>query len=71
MKSNVAKAIGIIEECRNTHILWRDFLEAEPSAADDMVRRKDAVGDMQHHERCIEDYDFVLDTLKNLGGKHD
>src|SRR3546814_13538721 len=45
--------------CRDTHNKWVQSLEHAPLHPED-----GEVGDIDHHLRCIENYDHVLDVLK-------
>ncbi len=59
---DVTKAIAIIEDSRRTHVEWAEWLERSP------LRREDGhVGDLDHHRRCIADYDHVLAVLRAGG----
>lgn len=64
-EDEVRRAIAVVESSRQTHVAWADFLrsgeEFEPTA--------DNIGDVDHHERCIADYDHVLSVLRRIGGR--
>ncbi len=55
----IAKAIAIIEDSRSTHVEWVESLQRNPLRAEDGY-----VGDIDHHRRCIADYDHVLAVLR-------
>lgn len=63
---DVRRAIAIVEDSRETHVLWAAYIRNYPDAAVRMVRRVDAAGDADHHANCIADYDHVLGVLRAL-----
>ena len=56
-------AIRIIKESRRTHVWWLDHLKGSGKPKDP----QGSVGDAEHHEKCIRDYDLVLAFLKEGG----
>lgn len=58
--SEVVRAIAIIEDSRQTHVTWRDWL-----AAGNAEPHPD-IGDVAWHQTCIDEYDHVLGVLRNL-----
>ncbi|HUW44782.1 MAG TPA: hypothetical protein VMW50_03210 [Dehalococcoidia bacterium] len=55
--SQLSEVIGYIEECRDIHILWVDYL-TENSEFD-----SSQVGDVQWHQEWVERYNETLDIL--------
>lgn len=67
--SQLDRAIEIVMSSRHTHVQWARWLRAAfrccdgcRTWAEDSV--KAGVGDVEHHERCIADYDVVLAVLR-------
>ena len=59
-----AAAIVYTEWHRESHVVWRDWLLAEPAYLDGDRLRRASVGDLDHHEKCIRQYDLVLQVLR-------
>lgn len=53
-------AIAIVEDSRQTHVAWRDWLVSRP---DDPAIAA-GVGDHTWHTECVENYDRVLAVLR-------
>jgi hypothetical protein len=51
-------AIATIEDSRYSHVAWRDALK------DGHELPHELIGDLAHHQKCIEGYDQVLDVLR-------
>ena len=54
---DLAAAICFLEHSKNTHENWAAWL------ADDKVASPDA-GDLEHHRRCILEYEHILDVIQ-------
>lgn len=56
------RAIEVVEHSRQTHVKWLEYQAKYP----DWDRRATGadVGDTEHHQRLIEDYDLVLAELR-------
>ncbi len=54
---DVAAAVCFLEHSKNTHENWAEWL------ADGKVASPDA-GDLEHHRRCILEYEHVLDVIQ-------
>ena len=52
--------IAIVEDSRETHVQWRDWLTKHPD--DPAVAA--GVGDLTWHTECVENYDRVLAVLR-------
>jgi hypothetical protein len=63
-KDEVAEAIEHVEHSRYTHVTWTSHLsEIDAPIGEPVVGN---VGDIEHHERCIRDYDQVLGVLQRV-----
>lgn len=54
-------AIAIVEDSRETHVQWRDWLAKHPN--DPAVAA--GIGDLTWHTECVENYDRVLAVLRD------
>lgn len=66
---DVSAAIATIEASRLTHVKWRDHWLAVRAYHDGAEcprceREAKVAGDLAHHERCIAEYDNVLEVLR-------
>lgn len=59
--SEVDRAIAIVADSRDTHLKWIAYLEHPQT--EQVV---DDVGDVNHHFKCVQDYDKVLNVLVKL-----
>ncbi len=59
---DVAAAICFLEHSKNTHENWAAWL------ADGKVASPDA-GDLEHHERCVLEYEHVLDVFQDAAAR--
>lgn len=59
---DVTEAIAIIEEARETHVLWADWQESDPDWRDQIT--PDDPGDSEHHRDWVTKYDQVLNVLR-------
>ena len=69
MTGDIKRSIGILERMRGTHIAWRDWQVAEPdawAAECKELPREEVVGDLDHHQGCIDDYDFIIGAIRSL-----
>lgn len=66
LKIETSKSIAFLERCRETHVLWRDWLTMNPEKARAIPERseEEIAGDLAHHIECIESYDEVLRLLR-------
>ncbi len=58
------KAIEIIKESIRTHKEWADFFRKYPLCQYDLQYAE--IGNIEHHERCIERYDEAIDEIEEL-----
>jgi len=58
--TDIEKSIQIIKKVRRTHELWIPWLGRHP------LYDTSVSGDIEHHKEVIEEYDFVIATLKKL-----
>lgn len=58
-------AQALIEDSRSTHVNWLHWQQATPDWREQTLDPVEA-GDEAHHQRCIAEYDFVLQVLKGL-----
>lgn len=62
--AEVARAIDTIEDHRQIHVDWCDYLLRHPTAATKPRPQVDVAGDQHHHAGCIRRYDQVLTVLR-------
>lgn len=62
----ISKAIRYIEFSRSTHVDCIDFIRESPEEARKPEPWIEAAGDIDHHQRCIDQYDFVINVLMQL-----
>lgn len=58
---NIKKSIEIIEDSRLTHELWIKAIQ-EGRKTPEQIK---VAGDIARHQKCIDDYNFVIETLKS------
>lgn len=58
---NIKRAIEIIEDSRDTHERWIKCIQ-EGKKTPEQIK---VAGDIIHHQKCINDYNFVLYILKS------
>lgn len=64
-RDNIELAIDLVEDSRQTHVLWRQHLRrGRPLPSDE-------VGDLAHHEEAIRGYDYVLRVLRAVRRRWD
>jgi hypothetical protein len=64
-----AAAIAAIEESRETHTEWIEYIDRHPEEANRVAEtRVEIAGSREHHERCVEKYDLVLRVLREEAG---
>lgn len=56
-----AEAIQIIEDSRQTHVEWIEYLA---KFGDDLRPHEEIAGDAAHHQEAVEKYDRVLAVLR-------
>lgn len=56
------EAIAFIQECRQIHVDWADYQDANPNWEEETPPSR--VGDADHHREWVGKYDRVLDVLK-------
>ncbi len=61
---NLRKAEEVVADSRDTHVQWLSYQQANPGWEDEAQPAD--IGDPEHHQRCIDDYDFVLGFLAQL-----
>lgn len=59
-EAEVAAATATVEDSRQTHVRWRDWLAAGHRL------EHEAIGDVAHHQAAIDGYDQVLDVLRRV-----
>ena len=61
---DLEKAISYIEECRDIHVRWAEWQDANP----DWLELVDpsAPGDQEHHLEWVEKYNHVLEVLNEV-----
>ena len=64
MNKDIQKAIDIINESRETHVQWLKFQQNTPNWW--QQPNINYVGDEEHHQKCINEYDFVIDILREF-----
>ena len=57
-------AIEIIESSKKTHENWLDYFVKNPQAL--AWKEHENVGDIEHHRKCIKDYEQVIKEFKQL-----
>lgn len=57
------KAIAIVEKSRQTHVEWESHLR-RCVVCNQNKELVESVGDIDHHRKCISDYDIVLEALR-------
>jgi len=68
-KPDVQTAIAYIEEARQSHVAWADYLESDPDAGQTLEAEVETAGDVTHHRMWIDRYDVVLGALRRGGRK--
>lgn len=67
----IASAIAAIEQSRQTHVLWVEWYQRQASCqsatCDHIALDTRLVGDSDFHQACIERYDGVIATLRDVG----
>ncbi len=58
------KAIRIIKESRRTHIEWADFFRKNPKCQYELQYAE--IGNLKHHEECIERYNEAIKEIEKL-----
>lgn len=69
MPSKLDQAILTIETSRQTHVDWRGYWESLDCKGECEKCKKFAnagPGDMEHHSKCIIEYDNALVVLRNV-----
>lgn len=61
---NLRRAEEIVADSKDTHEQWLAWQRSNPNWSSD--GSPEDAGDPAHHERCIEEYDFVLGFLAQL-----
>lgn len=64
--ADVRRAIEIIEECRNIHVQWADFFDANPDEKTTPAPLAETAGDQVWHRTWVDNYDKVLGVLNQL-----
>lgn len=64
MNTDVDLAIAYIEECRQIHVDWAEWQNANPDWQDRV--KPTSPGEPEHHLEWVEKYDHVLSVLKPL-----
>ena len=65
LNREVEEAIEIIQSYRNTHTIWKNYLNTEEGRLEYEDNNYEySIGDIEHHEKCIKGYDKVLKVLK-------
>jgi len=66
-KSEVEQAIEDAECGRNTHVIWRDYLQScKDSECENCKNAKEFGGTLEHQIEWIEKYDRILRILKSI-----
>lgn len=62
------EVIATMEEARESHVQWRDYWLELPckGECDDCVRFAASIGDVDHQQKWVENYDAVLRILYAL-----
>lgn len=58
---DIARAIATIEDSRQTHVEWIDYLARH---GDDLRPHEEIAGDAGHHRETVEQYEQVLSVLR-------
>ena len=58
------RAIEIIKEIKQTHQEWMDYFEKNPDLQS--LKEYKHVGDINHHRKCIEEYNVVIAEIEQL-----
>ena len=58
---DIARAIATIEDSRQTHVEWIDYLARH---GDDLRPHEEIAGDAGHHREAVEQYEQVLSVLR-------
>ncbi len=66
VKADLEKAIEYIEECRESHVLWADWLRRYPEEAVQPAPVIETAGDIPFHEEWVRKYDHVLAVLRGV-----
>lgn len=67
-RGEIDTAIRSIEHSRQTHVDWAHYARLHPDWAKARAPRSESAGDVEHHDKCIREYDQVLDVLKRVRG---
>lgn len=62
--NKLEKAKAVIQEARESHVQWADWVKNHPEEAKQPRPEVDVAGDARHHEIWIENYDLVLEVLE-------
>lgn len=65
-KEAVLLAIKNIEECRESHVLWSDFIRRNPEGAQESKPTIEIAGNAEFHDEWIVKYDHVLSVLNGI-----
>jgi len=60
-QEDIARAIATIEDSRQTHVEWIDYLAKH---GDDLRPHEEIAGDAGHHRETVEQYEQVLSVLR-------
>jgi hypothetical protein len=58
------QAVAIIKKAREIHVKWIAWLKKDPENGRQEEPIVETAGDAAHHQRWVDDYDVVLNTLE-------